>query len=804
MRSDLKFAFRQLTKSPGYTAVAIATLALGIGLNTSMFSLMNLLILRPLPYPDKDHLVRVYRNSKQNAKADHSVASYLDLRRETAGFIDLAGYRQWGYTLTQPGRTPENLNGLRVSANFFTALGLQPQLGRVFAPAEDEAGNHVMIISHAAWLARFGGDPTVVGRAVSVDGEATTIVGVLPEEFASIFLWGPGDAFRPLGLTDLEKANRTDSALQVLGRFDRSLSLEQLNARLAAVATQLAAARPREQSEDGLRAITLQSSTTPPGTGILTTLLLGLAGFVLLIVCGNLANLQLARAVARGREFAIRAALGASRAHLLRPLLVESVILAVTGGVLGILVMVWGNDWISRRMSASLPINFELTVDWRVLAFAIVLSLVTGVVFGLAPALLSSRVRVNEALKSSGRSSTGDRSQHRFRDTLIVLQFAAALVLLSCTGFFLRGMRVLMERNPGWTPAGVTQCVLNLPQTRYATQAQTYGFYTRLEERLRALPGVQNVGIGWTAPLYQFIQTRNFVVEGRPPPAPGREPLAFVNAVSPAYLDTLKIRLVTGRQLGAADKAGAPPVVLINESMARVLFPGQDAVGHRIGAGDESHRAWAEIVGVFADVGMAGNPAPPATPFQVFEPLAQETWNYVTVMVRSDQPAMTEPLRRAVNELDPNIPVQMLNTATELAKISTRGLELITTIFLGFSSLGLFLAALGLYGVITRLVMQRTPEIGVRLALGAQLRDILSLIMGAGFRLALIGAGLGLLGSIGMNVIMGAIFNSGSVQLDYITLPLTTALLVLVALLACYLPARRATKIDPMSALRAE
>ena len=237
MLSDLRFALRQLFKSPGFTGIAVVTLALGIGLNTSMFSLMNLLILRPLPYPDKDHLVRVYRTAKQNPRADHSPAAYLDLKRETAGFIDVAAYRQWGYTLIQPGRSPENLNGLRVSANFFTNLGLQPELGRVFAPAEDDAGNHVMIISHAAWLARFGGDPAVVGRTVSIDGEATTIIGVLPEKFSSLFLWGPGDAFRPLGLTELEKANRTDSALQVLGRFDHTLTLEQLNARLAAVAT---------------------------------------------------------------------------------------------------------------------------------------------------------------------------------------------------------------------------------------------------------------------------------------------------------------------------------------------------------------------------------------------------------------------------------------------------------------------------------------------------------------------------------------------------------------------------------------
>jgi putative ABC transport system permease protein len=801
--NDLRFALRQIFKSPGYTLVMIATLALGIGLNTSMFSVMNLLILRPLPYADKSELVRVYRTTAQNPRADHSAPSFLDLRRETAGYVKLAAYRSWGYTLVQAGRSPENLNGLRVSADFFQILGVQPMLGRMFTAEEDHAGNQVVILSHDAWMARFGGDPAVVGTSVSIDGLPTTIVGVMPEEFSNLFLWGPGDAFRPMGLSELEKANHEETSLAILGRFDRTLTFDQLNPRLATVATNLAPSRPRDQSADGYRAWLLQSTITPPGTGAGTMLLLGLAGIVLLIICANLASLQLARTVARGREFAIRTALGASKAHLLKPLLFESVLLSVVGGLLGILVTVWGNDWISKTMSASLPINFELTIDWRVLAFAVGLSLLTGVVFGLTPAWLTSHVRVNDALKSGTRGSTGDRSQHRFRNALIVLQFAAVLVQLSCTGFFIRGMAMLQERNPGWTTAGVTQCILNLPQTRYATPGQIYAFYTRLEERLRALPGVENVAIGWTAPLYQFLVTRNFIVEGREPPPPGREPAAFVNAVTPGFLDTLKIRLVSGRQFSATDGADAPPVVMINESMARSLFPDQNPVGQRLKGGSESKAVSVEIVGVFADVSMAGNPSPQTTTFQVFRPLVQETWNYVTVMVRAEGAVMTEPLRRTVSELDPNIPVQMLNTMDELAKVGTRGMQLITTIFAGFSVLSLFLAAMGLYGVIARLVSQRTAEIGVRIALGAQLRDILRLIMGAGFRLALIGAGLGLLGSIVANLVIAQVF-SGKPSIDLVILPIMTATLVLVALVASYLPARRATKIDPMVALRSE
>ena len=804
MMNDLRFAFRQLANSSGFTAIAAIALALGIGLNTTMFSLLNELILRPLPFPEKDQIVRVYRTTAQDPVANHSAAAFLDLQRETASYMKLSAFRQWGYTLTQEGRSPENLNGLRVSADFFSVLGMQPQLGRAFTPDEDIAGNHVVILSNSAWMSLFGGDPEIVGKTVSIDGEATTVVGVMPPEFASIFLWGPGDAFRPLGLLPQEKADQSDTALTLIGRYDASFSLEQLNTRLSTVATQLAGHRVRSQSEDGLRAATLQSTTLPQEMAIGTFFLQFLAGFVLLIVCGNLANLQLARAVARSREFAIRAALGASRSHLLRPLFFEGLLLALLGGALGILVAVWGNDWIAKSFAADLPVSIAIRIEWPVIVFAFVVSLLTGVGFGLVPAWLSSRVRVNDALKTGSRGATGDRSQHWLRNSLIVLQFSAALVLLSCTGFFIRGMKILLERDIGWNTQGLVHCILNPPPSRYSTPEQAYEFYTRLDERLRSLPGVQSVGVGWTAPLFGLFVSRTFTVEGRPPPEPGHEPFAGTVAVTPTYLETLQARLVSGRHFDARDSASAPPVVLINESFARTLFPDGDAVGHSLVYGEGESRASAEIVGVFADLGMAGNPGPQKTPYQALTPFAQETWNYATVLVRSEQPGMTEVLRRTVQEMDPNIPVQMLNTVDELAKIGTRSISLITTIFGAFSGLGLFLAALGLYGVIMHLVTQRTQEIGVRMALGAQVRDILALVIGSGFRLALIGAGVGLLGSVMMNLLMGAIFNNGSTDLDYATLSLTTLALVIVALLATYLPARRATKVNPMTALRAE
>jgi len=804
MLADLKYALRQLIKSPGFTVIATLTLALGIGLNTSMFSLMNLLILQPLPYPDKGHLVRIYRTTPQSQTEDHTASDYLDLARESSKFADVAAYRLWALNLAQADRPPVNLNALRVSGNFFPAIDLQPELGRWFNADEDRPGTHVIILSHATWQAQFGGDPTVIGRAVRIDGQPTTIVGVMPAAFSSIFLWGPGDAFRPFALSNEEKLDRNDASLHLLARVHSDLSLAQLNARLGSLAEELARNRPREHSQDGLRAVPLQSTVRNPGTVGISWLLLGLAGFVLLIACGNLANLQLARAIARAHEFAIRAALGASRARLLRPLLCESVLLALAGGGLGVLIAVWSNDWLSSRLSANGVVTFTVALDWRVLGFALGLSAVTGLVFGLVPAWVMSRVRVNEALKAGGRGQTGDRSQHRFRHGLIVAQFALALVLLAGAGVFLRGVDRMLATETGWDHHSLLQGVINLPQAKYTSPAQTYQFYRQLQERLAALPGVENVTIGYTLPVFQFLTSRSYVVEGRAPPAAGREPLANVNGVTPSFLSTLKIKLVAGRDFTDTDNLAARPVAIINESMARALFPNESPIGHRLGTLDPANRNWTEIVGVMPDVRFAISFTTPATQFIVFRPLAQETWNYATVALRARAAdTLAEPMRRTIAEMDPDLPLQQLSTVDQLIKLGSSGLHLVDTLLIAFALLGLFLAALGLYGVIARLVVQRTPEIGVRVALGAQSRDVVWLVLRSGLRLTLLGTVLGLLGSGALVRIIAGIAPSISVQ-DPIAIIVVTLLLFAVALLACWLPARRAAKLDPMIALRAE
>jgi len=806
MFSDFKFAIRSLLKAPGFVTVSVVTLALGIGLNTSMFTMLSFFVLRPLPYPDRDHLVRVYRTTPQDQEAALSVPAYLELARDNDAFRGLAATRQWQYTLTEPGRSAQTLNAMRVSASFFPTIGVRPELGRAFTPDEDMPGNHVVMISHALWMATFGGDPSVVGRTVRIDGEPTTIIGVMPQSFYNIFLWGPTDVVRPMAFTDDEKQDQNESSLRVVGRYEGGISLEQLNARLKALATRLAEHRAREYRDDGLRAVTLQSTASNPSTRRVMVMLLSLAGFVLLIVCANLANLQLARAVARKREFAICAALGASRGRLLRPLLAESMALALAGGVGGILVGMWSNAWITNRIAARSPVDLGITMDmdWGVLAFAFAVSAATGVLFGIVPAWIMSRVNVNETLKSGSRGATPDSTQHRFRHVLIVGQFAMALTLLAGAAFFIRGVNLFLGQDLNWNSRGLIQCIVNLPQTRYSTPEQSYSFYQRAQERVRQLPGVKGAAVGFTLPVFLYLTSRSYVVEGREPPPPGHEPVAFLNGVTPSYLGTLGIKLVAGRDFADTDTEHSTQVVIINESMARALFPRDNPIGKRIGNLDPKNRGWVEIVGVMADSRLAAGFAPQTTPYVVYCPLSQLTWNYVTIVARADRPAdLAAPFRRAIEELDPNIPLQQLTTVEDYVAEGTGGMSMVTEILVGFATLGLFLAALGVYGVIARLVAMRTPEIGVRLALGAQLGDVLWLMFGSGLRLVLWGAGIGLIGVYAVSRIISSIapgMPGGSIGMTLAVL----AILVGVAAVACYLPARRATKIDPGVALREE
>ncbi len=802
MLSDLKFGFRSLLRTPGFTVVALVTLALGIGLNTAMFNIVNSLVLQPLKFPDSASLFRLERIDAQRQAGGNRPAHFIEIERESRDFARVACFRPWSFTLAEPNRPAEVLNSLRASAGYFSILGLNMEMGREFLHEEDTPGrNQVIILSYNFWRTHFNGDPKIIGRTVRVDGQPNVIIGVAPAMANDPRALNSAEIYRPLALTAEEIADRVDHAYGMIGRYLPGLTAVQAAPRFNAIATALTVIDQKEYEGRTLRAVSLLPDLKGTGRQI-TYMLISLSTFVLLIACANLANLLMARAIARAREFAIRGALGASRAQLIRPLLAECGLLAATGGALGLLVSVWTNDWMARQFSASgSELNFVL--DWHLMLFAFGTALFTGIFFGVAPAWLISNVRVNDALKSGTRGSTGDRSQNRFRQMLIVTQFALALVLLSGAVFFVRGLDQLLHRSAGWNPTPMLRGILSLPAARYPDTERMMQFYEKVQQRVSALPGVSAAAISYDVPAFGFPSGNGFIVEGQPPPASGNELGAPINGVTPGYFDTMGTHVLRGRNFSPTDRSNSPHVIIINETMARVLFPGGDAVGRRL-AYDEKNPVWMEIIGVVEDVHFLNLGNASAT-FQTYIPLSQSTWSYVALSVRCGVPPATllKSIRAAVNELDPDLAVKELMPVTAFIRRSMADVQAINQLLVGFALLGLFLAALGIYSVIARLVAQRTTEIGIRMALGAQVGDIARLILGAGMRPVLGGALLGLIGAIGLSRFLNSTM-PGLAASGFASITIAGFVLILLALVACWLPARRATKVDPMVALRAE
>jgi predicted permease len=536
-------------------------------------------------------------------------------------------------------------------------------------------------------------------------------------------------------------------------------------------------------------------------------LTLGLAGFVLLIACANLANLQIARSAARARDFAVRAALGASRAQLIRQLLVESVTVALAGGALGVLLAVWLDDLLSRQFDVAGQ-HAAIPLDWSVLGFALAVSFAAGLLAGAVPAWLASRTDVNSSLKQQSRGATGDRSRHRLRNSLIVAELAFALVLLAGASFFIRGLQRFAARDPGWRTAGLLTGSLTLPDTlpgdKYVKEDTRRAFYDRLLQRLTALPGVEHASLSSSLPIHSFNSSSNFAVEGRADAPPGREPLADYVYVTADFFDTLGLQLVAGSLFPDNLRPDSPRVAIINETMARQFWPGANPVGKRIGSPDPKARDWVEVIGVVRDVGFVASLGVPDTRLQVYRPLVQQAWGYLAVALRASNPeTLAEPLRRAVAELDPDLPVADIRTIGQAVDHAQHNFHVANQLLAGFAALGLVLAAVGLYGVISTLVVQRTQEFGIRLALGAQGRDVLRLVLGKCLWLAALGVGLGLVGAAVLVRLLSRVV-PGLPAEDPLGLAAVVLLLVAVMFLACWIPARRATRIDPLVALRAE
>jgi predicted permease len=798
----MKYALRSLGRSPGFTVVALLTLALGIGVNTSMFSVLDTLLFHTPVYPQSERLVRIFRTSRNLQTGPHSPADFLDYHGQARSLEHLSAFMWSSFNSADPGQPAERLPGMLVSGDYFAALGVEPALGRFITAEEDQPGhNNVVVISDGLWRRKFSADPDVIGREIRLDGERVTVIGVMPARFDDPLLWDRIEAWRPLAFDDGTRTVRGGNWLHLIARLAPGATLAQAQAELSALAADHATRYPETNAGAGLNLLPLARSFQSGPMQTLPWFAMGLAGCVLLIACANLANLQFARNSARARDYAVRAALGASRVRLIRESLAESVPLALAGGGLGLLVALWGNDLLGSRLGIGGDAGLSLPLSWPVLAFAFAAATASGIAFGLLPGLLAARTDVNDTLKQGSRT-TGAGSHHRLRQALIVVEVALALVLLSGAGFFLRGLDRFAARDHGWRTDHLLTASLALPESKYGEDPAQVAFYERLETRLSALPGVEHVALSRSVPFGGFNFGQRLIVEGRPLPKPGAELVRDVNGVSPDFFATMGMVLREGRTFTAADRIG-PTRTIINEAMARQLWPGESAIGKHIAHPIE--REWQEVIGVVSDVSFPTNLNTPRTPFQTYRLLAREPARYIALELRTsaDPSAMVNAVRRAVAELDPELPVQGLGSASDTVERGLANYHTLAWLLAGFAALGLLLAALGIYGVISGFVAQRTSEIGLRMALGAQVRHVLRLVFGQSLRLALLGATIGLGGAYAVARLLASMMPALPAA-EPVTAAAVTFFLITIALLACWLPARRATKVDPMIALRAE
>lgn len=796
--NDLRFAFRQLVKNPGFAAVAILTLALGIGSCTAIFSVVDGVLLRPLDYPQPDRILVIKEtNLPQFPEFAVSPPNYLDWVKQTKSYSYLAAYGGMQVNFTGNGE-PQRLVGVKATAHYFDVYGVKPVLGRFFAPEEDAVGkNHVVVLSHPFWQRVFGGARDVVGRVIQLNGESYNVIGVAPPDFGQA---SKVDTWVPMGFKPDETANDARGAhyLGAIGRLRPGVSVAQARAELELLAAQLARQYPDSDKGWGVTMTPMRDYAVRDVRTVLYTLL-GAVGCVLLIACANIANLLLARATARHREISIRTALGASRFRLVRQLLTESVLLALAGGVAGLLLARWGLDLLLALAPTTLPRTSDIRLDGVVLFFALALSVLTGVIFGIAPALLAAHTDVSEGLKQGARGSTDARG--RLRGTLVVIEVAFALVLLGGAGLLARSFMQLTHVDPGFVPEHATVLRLALPEKKYEKPEQQNAFSDALLARLRVLPGVQAVGLTHALPLIGDW-VLGFKIEGRPEVAPSDMPSTNYYAVSPDYFRAMGIRLIRGRLFTPQDDARAPRVALINETLARQFFPNEDPIGKRILV-TQGPDAWRQIVGIVGDTKQYG--VDKATTSQTYEPFAQNPFDSLNIVLRTtgSSTALAGMLRPAVYAVDKDQPVGVIRPLEDILGDTIAKQRFAMLLLVVFSLVALVIAAVGIYGVMAYSVVQRTGEFGIRMALGAQRSDVLRLVLSHAGKLVGVGLLLGLGATIATSRVMGSmLFQTNS--RDPLTFALTTLLLAAVALAACLLPARRATRVNPIEALRNE
>jgi putative ABC transport system permease protein len=801
---DLRYGLRVLAKNPGFTFVAVLTLALGIGANTAIFSVVNAVLLRPLPYEGSHELVQLWGTLPQLDTAPVSPANFLDWRERNRSFVRIAAYTGQNFNLSGV-QEPERIRAARVSADLVELLGARPALGRAFLAEEDQHGSHrVVILSHALWQRRFGGNPGIVGQTLTLNDESYVVVGVMPPDFA--FPRAATEMWTPIAFSPAERAMRDTNYLSVIARLKPGVTLEQARSEMGVLARGLSEQYPDTNTEVGVKVISYKEQVVGNARPVLLSLL-GTVGFVLLIACANVASLLLGRAAARRKEITMRAALGASRRRIVQQLLTESVLLALAGGVLGLLLARWGLDLLAALQPANIPRLAELSIDRRVLLFASALSLLTGVAFGLAPALQASKLDLNDALKEGGKGAGEASGRQRLRSILIVSEIALSLVLLIGAGLMIKSFWRLMQVDPGFNPVNALTAVVSLPVAKYAETERQVAFFQQAVERVGSLPGVEAAGVTTDIPLFGGSST-GFDVEGRPPSPPGQRPMVEYRSVSPGYFRAMGIPLLRGRAFTEQDRADAPGVVIINETLARLYFPGEDPLGKRLGFSTPTD--WRDIVGVARDTrnyGLDEEVKPEA-----YMPYTQSAPGYLSgsvsamvlvVRTASDPQGAFAAVKREVQALDSSQPVYNVKTMEQYLAESVAQRRFNMLLLAIFAGVSLLLAAVGIYGVMSFTTRQRTHEIGIRLALGATPRHVLGLVIRQGMWLALIGIGLGLLAAFALTRVMqGLLF--GVSATDPFTYASISLLLGGVALLACYVPARRATKVDPLMALRYE
>lgn len=800
---DVRYSLRLLRKHKGFTVVAVLTLALGIGVNIAMFSVLNTFLFRSLPYPQSERLMRVWRTSPHSQSWPHSAANFFDQHDQNNVFDKLAAYNFASRNLTEQGHTAERLLSLAATTDFFPLMGVAPALGRAFKPEEFEPGaDNVIILTDRFWMRRFGSDPGIVGRTIQLDGKSVEVVGVMPPGFEHPILWGPIDIWQPLAFTPEGKTNRGTNYLSEIGRLKPGVSMQQAEQSMITLTANIGKQNKWNEG-DSVRLEPLQRSMSDDIGRTVMKLTFGLAGLVLLIACANLANLQLVRTAARSRELAVRAALGAARLRLLRHSLTESIVVALMGGIISLVIALWAVRFISVRLFTDLP-GASVQLDYRVFGFALLCSLVTGVLFGTVPAWFASRADVNLALRENSRGSTAGRSQHRLRHLLIVGELAFAMMLLAAAGLFLRGLHRFINADPGWRVDGLVTAQMSLRGEKYADDKQRVVFLTELENRLRTIPGVQHAAIGGSQPVFGFNSSSSFLIEGRPEPPADKLPEMFFESVSSDYFETLGARLQQGRVFNSADTADHPKVVIINETTARNYWPNESPIGRRISSAGKK-REFYEVVGVVNDLAFPGDLGEPYTRFEAFVPVAQSSPAYLTLLLRTsaNSDAVANSLRSSIAGIDPDLPVYRVRSARATVDQGLGSISLLGSLLGAFAAVGVILAAIGIYGVVSYTVAQRTGELGIRVALGAQTRDVLWLVLGKGAVLVLIGAVLGGVGAYIVSIVLTWLIPSLPTR-DPLVLVLTGLGLVAVALVACYIPARRATRVDPLVALRSE